>query len=300
VWQEDFAARAVPWAHAGQTQRGRRIGAHPLMDQQRLLQDILRWAAGEANIRALILTGSMALGAEHVDALSDLDVELYVANESALLDDDTWYARFGEILVVEALQNPGWHPTRLVYYVDGKIDFMIGPVGSLAATRYERPFHVLLDKDRLTSLVPAAPPIASSPPSDAEVARCVNWFYAAALMAAKCIVRDDPWQAKHRDWDLKRELMHMIEWDHKTRYGWGYDTWSRGKRLKQWLDRDLVEDLDACWASFGAAENAAALLNCIDLFDRLATRTAHAMGCTSFDATRVREQVGRILAMARF
>jgi aminoglycoside 6-adenylyltransferase len=110
-------------------------------------------------------------------------------------------------------------------------------------------------------------------------------------MCAKCVARDEPWQAKFRDWDLKRELMRMIEWDHKARYGWSYDTWSRGKRLKQWVDEDVLAALDACWAGFGGSDTARALLASLELFERLSTRTAHLLGVAAFDVRRVRAEV---------
>ena len=97
------------------------------MDHQAVLQHILAWAQSDHNIRASVLTGSLARDPGAADAESDLDVELYVTDPSLLLQDNTWYHQFGEVLVVEALENPDWHPTRLVYYADGKIDFMIGP-----------------------------------------------------------------------------------------------------------------------------------------------------------------------------
>jgi aminoglycoside 6-adenylyltransferase len=268
------------------------------MNQQRVLQHLLDWAADAANIRVVVLTGSMARGPEYVHPLSDVDVELYVSDPAALLADATWYTRFGEVLVVEALPNPGWHPTRLVYYVDGKIDFMIAPVRALATTRYDRPFHVLLDKDGVATQLSSAPATAASPPAEDEFLECIHWFYAAAIMFARCIVRDEPWQAKVRDWDLKQQLLRMIEWDHKARYGWAYDTWSRGKRLKEWMDPDLLADLGASWSGFGGADNARALLRSMELFERLTRRTADVIGYAPFDANPVRDEVGRILAMA--
>jgi aminoglycoside 6-adenylyltransferase len=228
------------------------------MDYDRVLERIVAWASADDNIRAVVLTGSVARGPAHVHPLSDIDVELYVTEPATLLEEDTWYAQFGQVLVVEALPNPGWHPTRLVYYVDGKIDFLVGPVDALATTRYVRPFRVLLDKEHLTERLPPVAPLATVPPESATFLECIHWFYAAALMCAKCIVRDDPWQAKFRDWDLKRELLRMIEWDHKARYGWSYITWSRGKRLKEWLDPAMLAALDPCWAGFGATDTTGA------------------------------------------
>jgi len=182
-----------------------------------------------------------------------------------------------------------------VYYIDGKIDFMVGPVAALATTRYPRPFRVLLDKDHATDTLPPAQPLATVPPDVASFLECIHWFYAAALMCAKCVVRDEPWQAKFRDWDLKRELIRMIEWDHKARYGWSYDTWSRGKRLKQWVDADVLVALDACWAGFGGSDTARALLASVDLFERMSTRTTNLLGMAAFDARLVRREITGIL-----
>jgi aminoglycoside 6-adenylyltransferase len=98
-----------------------------LMDQMTVLQQVIAWARREDTVRVVVLTGSVARGEGAFDEWSDLDIELYVSNPSALLDHDTWYEQFGEVLVVEALENPGWHPTPLVYYADGKIDFIIAP-----------------------------------------------------------------------------------------------------------------------------------------------------------------------------
>ncbi len=268
-----------------------------LMDHERVLEQI-GWATADDNIRVVVLTGSAALGPEHVHALSDLDVELYVAQPIMLLEDDAWYAQFGEVLVVESLPNLGWYPTRLVYYIDGKIDFMVGPVDALATVRYVRSFRVLLDKDRAADALPPVEPLATDPPTAASFRECIHWFYAGSLMCAKCVVRDEPWQAKFRDWDLKQELLRMIEWDHKARYGWSYDTWSRGKRLKQWIDADLFRALDACWAGFDGSDTARALLASLELFERLSTRTARRLGMAAFDARRVQAEVRAVLEQA--
>src|SRR5918911_765530 len=243
------------------------------MDHDEVIDRVLVWARAEDNVRAVVLTGSAAVGHEQMDEFSDLDIELYTIDPSRLLDDNSWYVPFGEVLVVEALSNPGWHPTRLVYYVGGKIDFMVGPVAALPTTRYGRPFRVLLDKDEVTGALTMAQQLGNAPPESATVLRCIHWFYAAALMCAKCVVRDEPWMAKVRDWDLKRELLHMIEWDHKTRHGWSYDTWYNGKHLNRWVNEDIRAALDACWAGFAVSDTARALVAAVDLFDTLSTRT---------------------------
>lgn len=265
------------------------------MDHQRVLIDISVWAAADSNIRAVIVTGSVARGQDETDSLSDLDVELYLRDPSQLLEDCSWYSRFGDVLVVEALPNPGWHPTRLIYYVDAKIDFAIAPVEALAQASYNHPFRVLIDKDGAASELAITDPV-TEPASEAAFDRCINWFYAAALMCAKAIARDEPWLAKNRDGGLKRELLRMIEWDHKARYGWSYDTRWNGKHLDRWVDNDIRIALDDCWATFPVSHTATALLASVDLFAHLHVRTATALGLQPIDTRRLRNEITRILS----
>jgi aminoglycoside 6-adenylyltransferase len=266
------------------------------MDHQRVLEHIVEWAWSDPNIRASALTGSIARDAEAADEEADLDVELYVATPSLLLQDDTWYHQFGEVLVVEALENPGWHPTRLIYYADGKIDFMIAPAAVLSGSvQYDRPFRVLIDKDGATSAFQRTARAQGQQPTSAEFLQCVQWFYAAAIMWAKYLARDDPWAAKQRDWDSKKLLLTMLEWDHKARKGWDYDTWYLGAHLHEWVDADLLGPIGACWSGFSRQDALRALRASLSLFDVPSTRTATALGIAPFDATRVRRRIDELV-----
>ena len=265
------------------------------MDHRAVLEHIVEWAQSDHNIRALVLTGSVARGAGAADAEADLDVELYVTNPVLLLQDDTWYHQFGEVLVVEALENPGWHPTRLIYYADGKIDFMIASATVLqGSVEYDRPFQILLDKDGATSAFQRSARAQGRPPTSTEFLQCVHWFYAAAIRWAKYLGRDDPWAAKQRDWDSKTQLLTMLEWDHKARKGWDYDTWYLGAHLREWVDADLLGRIDACWSGFARQDSLRALRASLSLFEVLSTRTAHALGIAPFDATRVRRRIDHL------
>src|SRR5437867_9426032 len=118
------------------------------MDQSRVLDDVRGWASADENVRLVVLTGSVASTDGAADELSDLDIELYVVDPGPLLDRRDWYQPFGQVLVVEELENPDWHPTRLIYYVDGKIDFMVAEVEAVKrGVEYDRPYRVLVDKD---------------------------------------------------------------------------------------------------------------------------------------------------------
>ncbi len=268
--------------------------------RRQLLANVAEWAGSEQNIRVAILTGSAAREADDSDALSDLDIELYVEDPAALLSERSWYRRFGRVLAVEELPNPGWHPTRLLYLQGGKIDFMIASWAALPGTRYERVYRVLVDKDSLTVDLPPPERTDVAPPTPEAFDTCVNWFSAAAIMSARCIARGDPWAAKFRDWDLKVELLKMIEWDHRARYGWDYDTWFNAKHLDLWVDAEIRSALDSCWAGFSPADATLALLASNDLFVRLAERTAPAVGAAWVESSAVCREVETILAMGGF
>jgi len=266
------------------------------MDHRAVLDRILAWARDDDTIRAAVLTGSLASGNGIADEHSDLDIELYVTDLSTLLESDAWYHQFGEVLVVEALENPGWHPTRLVYYVDGKIDFMVAPAGVLAdGVLYDRPFRVLINKDATEGAFQPVPRVHQQPPAAAEFLESVNFFYAAAIMWAKYLARSDPWAAKIRDWESKTQLLRMIEWDQKARKGWDYDTWYLGIRLHEWMDPDVVICVEQCWCGLSIEDSARALRASLALFDALSTRTAMVLGFVPFDSTRVRERVEHLL-----
>ena len=75
-----------------------------------VLERVVRWAERDANVRVVVLEGSVGRGDAAVDEWSDLDVRLYVVDAEQLLRRRAWFEQFGDVLVVEALANPGWHP----------------------------------------------------------------------------------------------------------------------------------------------------------------------------------------------
>jgi aminoglycoside 6-adenylyltransferase len=271
------------------------------MDQHAMLDSLRSWASEDDNIRLVVLTGSFARGDAAADALSDLDVELYVLDPMLLLEHRDWYGSFGQVLVVEELENPDWHPTRLIYYDEGKIDFMIADVDAAkGGVGYARPYRILIDKDGFGHHLHAEADPASHPPTATEVETCIHWFFAAALMWAKAVVRREPWSAKVREWEANNQLLQMIEWDHRSRYGWNYDTWFLGAHMYEWMDADIVARLGECWADFTTTSMASAVAASVGLFDELMMRTSHALGLDPFDSRAVRERVARTLRLARF
>ncbi len=262
------------------------------MDYSQTLERVIAWAALDDNIRTVVLTGSAAEGTDH--PLSDRDLELHVRDLEALETHDGWWSDLGEVLAVERLHNHNAEPTRLVYYVGGKLDFTLVRAGR--SRLYGRPFSVLLDKDGATAVFRLQRQ-HRDPPNQGGFDECCNWACAAALMTAKAIVRDEPWSAFSRRADLMTQLLRLIEWDHLLRYQGVRDIRHLGTRLRHWMDVEVQHDLEAAtvWGHGPAADDA--LLTSFDLFATTADRVARIGGLSAFPLTPVRSELQQILAL---
>jgi aminoglycoside 6-adenylyltransferase len=267
------------------------------VNYDKALNALVSWAETNDNVRALVMTGSAACGVADVHPLSDRDIEIYAVEPDRLLTDDSWWASLGEVLVVERLPNPDWYPTRLVYYVGGKFDFTVAPIDALSSAVYTRPFKVLLDKDDRAAGLRVAR-VQHSPATEEEFDQCIQWAYAAALMCAKAVVRGELWMAKVRDGSLKSELLRMVEWDHRARYGKDYDTRYLGTRMSAWMDADIQTELQQCWGHFDAVDTARALIATVQLFARLSERTAQRWSLSEFHHARLLSEIQEILNAA--
>ncbi len=265
-----------------------------VMDYEHTLAGLLKWAHDNDDVRALVLTGSG--GSRTAHPLSDRDINLYTTNVEGLVSDESWWERLGEVLVVERLENPDGDPTRLVYYAGGKLDFTLIAADRLKAAPYDRPYEVLLDKDGHGRSIRDAMG-TSAPPTQNEFDEAANWGYAAALMLAKALVREELWAAKFRDNDLKVELLRIIEWDHQARYGHDYDTRYLGTRMNEWMDPDVREALHGCWGHLDTADSASALRKTLLIFAELASRLATSYEFVDFDHVRLREEIESIFAL---
>ncbi|MEA9984675.1 aminoglycoside 6-adenylyltransferase [Subtercola sp. RTI3] len=263
------------------------------MDYDNAIEQLVEWALKNAVVRGVILTGSGSTGETH--PLSDRDAEIYTTDPASLLSDDSWWARLGEVLVVERLDMPGWYPSRLVYYVGGKLDLTVIPAAAISEVPRQRPFTVLLDKDNAAAH-PEPDEVIGLHPSESDFDERLNWAYAAALMCAKAIARDEPWSSKIRDRDLKHSLLVMIEWDHRARYGLEFDVRFLGSGMRQWMDRGVQDALEKCWARFDSDDSERALLATVALFAALSTRVAVTLRFAPFDHERVSAEIAAVLS----
>ena len=264
---------------------------HPYLDK------VVRWARGEADIRAVVVTGSLARADGSVDEYSDLDAQIITRDIKRLTRDDSWLDRLGEVWIRFPLQQDA--PYRLVWFAGGcKVDFQFIHRNDILAMResgelsdeYQRGYRVALDKDGLYAELPPSPRVfpPPRPPSAREVAAATNEFWFEAIHVAQFIRRREFWVAKHRDWTMKENLLRLLEWHARATGSGDVNTWLLGKRVLRWADADSVEAIQQIWSGWDAGEMWRALLAQLELFRRLSRELNTALGF-DYSETKVLE-----------
>lgn len=256
-----------------------------------LQQDVSDWAAQQDNIRALLVAGSQARTDHPADQWSDLDLEFFVTDPQPFLGDNTsWFEAFGPVWTHLDLVTAEDTPQRLVLYDGGhKVDFTFFNIATLHYMVDEqrlldsqvRGYAVLVDKDGLAAQLPTArTKLIQPPPTEAHYQTLVNAFWYTVVYLAKQIRRRNLWVAKYRDWTLKTQLLHMVEWHCQALADTPLDTWHDGHFIFEWVDAMTWQELQETFDGFSAAQSWRALINAVDLFRRLARETAAALDFT--------------------
>ena len=260
-----------------------------IADPDELLATIIAWAEANANVRALIMTGSRGRGDGRVDEFSDIDIEIIADPLELLIDDDAWFRSLGRVWVHLPTIIRERHETRLVFYDGGvKVDFSLcgrERVSTMVESKtldglYERGYRVLLDKDGIAATLPAATGAFPTKelPGQADFAATVEEFWFEAAHIPRYILRGELWVVKFRDWTMKELLLRMLEWHAIARGDGPIDTWHIGTHMAAWVDDETQRELGAIFGAFDARSSWTALLATTSLFRRLATETAAATG----------------------
>jgi aminoglycoside 6-adenylyltransferase len=241
----------------------------------------------------VILTGSRAREHATVDAASDYDVELFVAEPERYGSSPAWLEDISPVWVhirppEDGEEDGGRRVTYLAFFAGGtKADFQIRPLEALAALAdgglddlYERGYAVLWDPSGLASRLPA--PSGRSPrlrpPTDADLLAVCSEFWFEAAHVPKLLARGELWAAKVRDGTMKRMLLRLIEWDALARLGPEADVWHVGTRMRDWAAPDVWADLHRCYGRFDAEDAYAAFRATLELFSGLSRRVAAGFG----------------------
>jgi aminoglycoside 6-adenylyltransferase len=268
-------------------------------DEADVLTRVTRWAADQPLVRAVVLESSRAVDGAVLDAFSDYDVLLVVADVRPFADDG-WLAEVGMPLVRfrDALQLQGFETlARLVLYEDyTKVDYMVWPAALLChVVKTQRlpdlldwGYRVLLDKDDLTVGLPAPTRRAHipAPPSEAAYQALVEEFWWETTYVAKNLWRDDLLHARYNlDVVMKHDLLlRMLEWRVEIARDWSWKPGPVGKGLKRELPPALWSALEATFVGPDIEENWRALFATTALFRQAAVAVGEALGYAYPDA----------------
>jgi len=274
---------------------------HPYLDK------VIRWARGEAAVRAVVITGSQARADGSVDDYSDLDAQIITRDTEALTRDDSWLDSLGEVWIRFPLRQDA--PYRLVWFAGGyKVDFQFVHVDEILAMResgelsdeYQRGYQVALDKDGLYANLPPSPRVfpPQALPSETELAAAINEFWFEAIHVAQFIRRREFWVAKHRDWTMKADLLRLLEWHARATGTGDVNTWLLGKRIMQWADGETADAIRQIWPRWAAAEMWTALLVQLELFQSLSRELHAALGINYSEAQhrRIEQYIRQLYA----
>ncbi len=263
------------------------------------IRRLIEWASQREAVRAMLLTSTRAIPNAVLDAWSDYDVILVVADIHPFDVDRSWLEDFGEVLV--AYWDPiGPHPVTSIpqvsnvtqYAGDLKIDFTLWSIEQMRriATApalvpgLDAGYRVLLDKDQLTAGLrdPTYAAYIPERPDEATYRTLVNDFFVGVPYVAKCLLRDELLPAKWcLDYDMRDVYLRpMLEWRMECDHGWSVPTGALGKGLKKRLPPDLWAELEATYAGAGIDDNWNSLFSMIAFFHRIARDVGEHLGFT--------------------
>ena len=254
------------------------------LSEDTFLSKVLDWALRQDGLGAVILTGSRARERATVDAASDYDLEVFVAEPERYGSSSAWLEEISPVWVqlpppeVGEEEDGDRRVWRLVFFEGGtKADFQIRPTEALAEIAedglndlYERGYVVLADPSGLASQLPdpSGRPPRVRPPTTADLFDVCSEFWFEAAHIPPYLARGELWIVKFRDGTMKQMHLRLAEWDALARRGPEADVWHLGIRIREWAAPDVWDELHRCYGHFDAEDAFAAFQATLDLFSR--------------------------------
>lgn len=167
------------------------------------LDSVTGWAEAQGDIHAVLLVGSQARVDSPADALSDVDLALFVDEPERYFRDVDWVRTFGEPLLtfLEPTAVGGFEERRVLFRDGLEVVFSILPAAVAMAPPPEadvvlaRGFSILYDSMGVAAPEPAAPTPAT-PPTQDRLDQVSNGFWYHLLWGAKKLRRGEVLLAK--------------------------------------------------------------------------------------------------------
>ncbi len=173
-------------------------------------------------VRGIFQLGSFAGAHAQVDAWSDLDLLLVVADEAIEQFDPSsaWREILGDVYAIDSYQHADYSTFR-TFYTDGRhIDWLIAAQSSFmhlnawSNNPLAYGYNILYAaSERIQTLAEGStPPIPFLPPSEADFKQLVNSFRFKGMLAVTKAARNDLLIAEHVALDLVRDCLLLAMW----------------------------------------------------------------------------------------
>lgn len=276
------------------------------------LQRFLRWADSQPLVRAALLTSTRAVPGGVLDAFSDYDIILVLADVRPFHESRDWLKAFGEVLAMYTdplEEQDGMLRSGNVIQFEGglKIDFSLWSPAILEQItaqdalpeEFDAGYLILLDKDHLADGLhpPTYRGYIPKPPSEARFHEVIEWFFVDATYVAKFLWRDDLMAAQHILEAMRQEyLLPLFEWHIELDHGWSVKTGPYGRGLQKRLRPDLWAGLEATYCTADPEAVWDTLFDMIDLMRKTAQEVGARLGFTYPEALeqRVRDHLERV------
>lgn len=258
------------------------------------LDEIISWAKGNSDVRAVLLTSSLANPLAPVDDFSDLDIELIFEDNGTYISDNSWLQVFGKpISMIEEGEDffENRHAMKMVLYADSvKVDFKLYSrdkflediKGETLPEDWDIGYKVLVDKDGITKQMkpPTYQTSIIKKPTTARFAQLLNDFWWDTTYVAKCLAREDLFYAKFMSENNIRTdyMVPLIEWYIAGKNNWEVTTNKHGRLFKKYLHPALWERIEKTFSGSGMEENWEALFALCDLVHELGTELSERLG----------------------
>lgn len=237
-----------------------------------MIEKIVTWAQHQNQVCALVLEGSLAKK-QDVDALSDLDINVWFTGEVPFGKTVEWLAEIGDVLIENQLHMDtpaGEIATQLVIFQNGiKVDFSFWPI-----TYLENPFpyyekmEILLDKgtyaEQIKRCVREKTKLAME---KADFNQIVNEFWFELHYVAKFLKRKEIWFVQDIQAGIRANyLLPMLE--EQARITEQNPSFS-GRKMETWLDPVYFNRLPSIFADYSLEANWQAMWEEIAIFEEV-------------------------------
>lgn len=250
-------------------------------------EKLLALAKEDEDIKAIVLIGSSTRDTVKADEYSDLDVVIATEKPEGWLYGD-YPEKLGNVKISFVEPTLGGGKERRMLY-DGSLDvdmivftpeqFEKAIREGVASWVMNRGYEIMYDAEDYSALLKENISHELSPTdlSEPEFNNMVNDFFFHTIWASKKILRGELWTAKMCiDAYLKNYLLKMIEMYSVSKYQ--VDVWHDGRFLDRWAEREILSDLEKCFARYDREDMVSALVSTLELFCSLASQTAEMKG----------------------